>query len=56
MQIPTPNHWTEIRGLYGRIRGRIERAEVEGDPIRRPAVSTNPGPWDLPETDPPTRQ
>ena len=28
----------------------------EGDSIGRPAVSTNLDPWELPETEPPTRQ
>ena len=34
---------------------RIEEAEGEGDPIGRPAVSTNPDPRELPD-EPPTRQ
>jgi hypothetical protein len=33
---------------------RIEEAEEEGDPIGRPAVSTNL--WELPDTEPPIRQ
>ena len=33
-----------------------EEAEEEGDPIRRPAVSTNLDPQDLSDTEPPTRQ
>ena len=41
MDVDTPNHWTEVRDPYGGIRGRIEGAEGEGDPIGRPAVSTN---------------
>ena len=43
----TPKHWTEVRNLYGRIRGRIEEAEGESDPIGRPAVSTYPDPKKL---------
>jgi hypothetical protein len=34
----------------------MEEAEEEGNPIRRPVVSTNPEPWELPETEPPTWQ
>lgn len=34
----------------------MEEAEGEGNPIGRPAVSTNPDPWELPETKEPTRQ
>jgi hypothetical protein len=32
------------------------RRKVEGDPIGRTTISTNPDPWELPDTDPPTRQ
>jgi hypothetical protein len=34
----------------------MEEAEEDGDPIGRPAVSTNPDPWELPKSEPPTRQ
>ena len=34
----------------------MEEAKEEGDPIVRPAVSTNLDPWELPDTEPPTRQ
>ena len=34
----------------------MEEAEEEGDPIRRPAVSTNLDSQDLSDTEPPTRQ
>jgi hypothetical protein len=44
------------RKAYGGIRGRIDRAEGEDDHIERPAVSTNPDPRELPETEPPTIQ
>jgi hypothetical protein len=33
----------------------LEEVE-EGDPIGRPAVSTNLNPWDLSDTEPPARQ
>jgi hypothetical protein len=52
MQILTANHWIEIGNPYGRVRGRIERAEGDGEPIRRPAVSTNLDHSELPETKP----
>ena len=35
--------------------GKVEEAEGEGDPIERPAVSTNPDPWELPKTEPANR-
>jgi hypothetical protein len=54
-QVLTPDHWTEVRDLYAWIRGRIEEAEREIDPIGRPAVSTNPDPRELSDTEPPTR-
>ena len=50
MQILTANHWTEVRDPYGRVRGRIEGTEGDGNPIGRPTVSTNLDPWELPET------
>ena len=33
-----------------------EEAEEEGEPIGRPTISTNMDPWDLSDTEPPTRQ
>jgi hypothetical protein len=54
MQILTPNHSTEVGGLYGWIMERLEEAEEKGDPIERPAVSTNWDPWSLSDTEPPT--
>jgi hypothetical protein len=38
------------------IRERLEAAKEEGDPIGRPAVSTNLDPWDLSDTETSTRQ
>jgi hypothetical protein len=32
MQIPTDSHWTEVGEPYGRVKGRIERAEMELQP------------------------
>ena len=55
MQILTANHWTEVKGPYGRVRGRIEGEEGDGNPIGRPTLSTNLDPQELPETKPPIR-
>jgi hypothetical protein len=52
----TPNHWTEVGNPYGRVRGKIEGAEVAGNPIGRTTLSTNPDPSELPETKPPTKE
>ena len=56
MQILTANHWTEVRNPDGNVRGRIEGAEGDGNPIGRTTVSTNLDPWELPETKPPTKE
>jgi hypothetical protein len=55
-QIFTPIHWTEVGNPYGWIRGTIKEAEGDGDPKGKPAVSMNSDPFELPETEPPTRQ
>lgn len=36
--------------------GRTEEAEEDSDLIGRSAVSTNPDPWELPDTEPAIRQ
>jgi hypothetical protein len=41
MQILAPNKWAEAGDPCGRIREKLEEAEEEGNPIERPAVSTN---------------
>jgi hypothetical protein len=56
MQILTLNHYTEVTDPCRGIRGRIEGAKGEGNPIGRPAVSTNQDPLELPGAEPPTRQ
>jgi hypothetical protein len=56
MQIFTPNQWTEAADLCGWIRGKLEEAEEEGNPVGGPAVSINVDLRDLPDTGPPTRQ
>ena len=55
-QILTAKHWTEVWGSHETVRGRIEDDEGDGDPIGRTTVSTNPDPWELPETKPPTKE
>ena len=49
-------HFHSFWGHFGWIRKRLEETEEEGNPIGRPAVSTNLDPWDLSDTEPPTRQ
>jgi hypothetical protein len=47
MQILTADHQTEVREPYGRVRGRIEGTEGDGNPIGRPTVSANTDPSEL---------
>ena len=56
MQILTPGYWTEVRNSYGKFRGKNEGTEGDSNPIGRPTVSTNLDPWELPETEPPTKE
>ena len=51
----TSNHWTKVRDPIGRVR-RIEGAEGDGNPIRKPTESTNPDLWEFPEPKPPTKE
>jgi len=41
MQICAPNQWTEAADPSGLIRGKLEEAEEEGNPVEGPAVSIN---------------
>jgi hypothetical protein len=52
MQMLTPNQWTEVGGPCDWIKERLEVAKEDGDPIGRPAVSTNLDPWVLSDTEP----
>ena len=52
MQILTPKQWTDIGDPCGWIRKSLEEAEEEGNPTGSPAVSPNPDPWDLSDTEP----
>jgi hypothetical protein len=56
MQILTGSHWTEVGDQYGRVRGRTEGAEGDGNPIGRTTVSTNPDSLELSETKPKTKE
>jgi hypothetical protein len=56
MQRLTDNHWIEVRSQYGRVRGRVKRAEGDGNPIGRTTVSTNPDSSELPEAKPPSKE
>jgi hypothetical protein len=53
--IYTPQNRTEAVDSFGWIREKLEEDEEEGDPIGRTAVSTNLDPWDLSDTESPTR-
>ena len=55
-KIFTPNQWNKVRDPCGWVRKRLEETEEEVDFIRKPTVSTNPDPWNLSDTEPPTRQ
>ena len=41
---------------YGRVRQRTEGMEEDSNPIGRPTVSKNMDPWELPVTEPPTKE
>ena len=57
MQILTAKHWIEVGDLYGRVRGRIEGIEGDGNLTGEPTVlSTNLKLWELPEIGPPTKE
>jgi hypothetical protein len=47
---------TELEDPNGRVRGRTEETEEDGNPIERPTVSVNLDSWELPETEPPTKE
>ena len=51
-----PNHMDRRQRPCGSIREKLEEAEEEGNPVRRPAVSTNLDPRGLSDTELPTRQ
>ena len=55
-QLLTPNQWSEVEDPCGWIKERLEEAEEEDDPIRRPTLSTNLDSWDLSDPQPPRRQ
>jgi hypothetical protein len=56
MQVIAPNQWTEAADPCSWIRGKLEEAEEEGDPVGGPAVSINMDSQDLSDTGSATRQ
>jgi hypothetical protein len=50
MKTPPVKLWIEVVEPYGRVRGRIDGTEGDGNPIGRPTESTNPDPSVLLET------
>jgi hypothetical protein len=52
MQILTVNHWTEVKGPYGRVRGRTEGDEGN----IRTMLSTNLDPLELLKTKAKTKE
>ena len=49
-------HWTELVGPYGRVSGRFTGPDSDGNPTGKPTVSINLDPWELPETELPTKE
>jgi hypothetical protein len=49
MQKLTANHWTEVGDLYGRVRGRTDRAKEDDNLIGKTAASTILDPLELPD-------
>jgi hypothetical protein len=41
MQVLTPHQWTEAKNLWDCTREKLEEAEEEVEPTRKPAVSIN---------------
>jgi hypothetical protein len=56
MQIPTAKHWTDVGDPHGRVKGRIEGTEGDGNPIGRPTMSPNLIAWEFPESEPPIKE
>ena len=56
MKIFIPNRLTKFTDQCGWISEKLIEAEQEGNPVGRPAVSTNLNPKDPSKTGPPTRQ
>ena len=45
----------EVGDIYERVGVRTEGSEVDENPIRRPTESINLVPWELSESEPPTK-
>jgi hypothetical protein len=46
----------EVRDSYGRVGGRIEGPEGDRNSTGRPTKSTHLDPWELSDTEPPTKE
>jgi hypothetical protein len=46
----------ELGESYGRVGGRISGPEGDRNSTGRPTMSTNLDPWEVPETEPPTKR
>jgi hypothetical protein len=55
MQKLTPPIGQKLGTPIVELGGGLKKLKGEGNPIGRPAVSTNLDPWELPDTEPPTR-
>lgn len=49
-------HWTEVGDSFGRIGGRFKGPEGDRNSTRRPIETTNLDPWQLSETESPTKE
>ena len=56
IQIFTPDQWIEAADPCRWIMKKLEEAEEDGDPIGRPAVSTNLDAWGFSDNEPQIRQ
>jgi hypothetical protein len=45
-----------VKEPYGRVIGRSERIEGDGNPKGRQTLSTNLDLWELPESEPPAKE
>jgi hypothetical protein len=50
-----PQPKMEVRDTYGRVEGKIKGPEVDGNPTERPTESTHLDPWELSESESPTK-
>jgi hypothetical protein len=55
MQTLRANHWIDVGDPCGRVMGRTEGAEGDGNLMGSPKASINLDHWELPETEPATK-